>query len=66
MGNCFKKQKFQNSSGLEAEIYFLQKQNLRCFDTLLAELKSLKSPFYDIDSQNLSQNRNIVKNDTLV
>lgn len=66
MGNCFKKQKFQTSSSLEAEIYFLQKQNLRCFDTLLTELKSLKSPFYDIDSQNLSQKSNIIKNVTLV
>ena len=66
MGNCLKKEKTKKLTGLDAEIYFLQKQNLRCFDLLLAELRSLKPSFSDVDSQNLSHDKKIIKTMTYV
>ena len=43
MGNCFFKRKGNYCERLEAEIYYLQKENLRSYDLLLREIKTVKS-----------------------
>ena len=43
MGNCLIKRKSNYCEELEAEIYYLQKENLRAYDFLLRELRTVKS-----------------------
>ena len=42
MGNCLIKNKEPYCQRLQAEIYYLEKENIRTYDFILAELESLK------------------------
>ena len=42
MGNCFAKKKNLLSERLQADIYYLQRENLRTYDYILGELESIK------------------------
>ena len=52
MGNCLIKHKNNYSEQVEAEIFFLQKENLRSFDYLLHEIKTLKSTVQNLQFSN--------------
>ena len=43
MGNCFAKKRSLLSERLQADIYYLQRENLRTYDNILGELESMKS-----------------------
>ena len=43
MGNCFAKKRSLLSERLQADIYYLQRENLRTYDYILGELESMKS-----------------------
>lgn len=43
MGNCFTKRKNLLNDRLQADICFLQKENLRTYDYILGELAIVKS-----------------------
>ena len=46
MGNCLFK-KNSKSEELEAQFFFLQKENLRTYDMIIHELQNLKNSIYE-------------------
>ena len=56
MGNCLiKKKKNYYCEQLEAELYFLQKENLRSYDFILREIKTIKNTMKELDSNSRIQ-----------
>ena len=54
MGNCLFKRKGSYCERLEAEIYYLQKENLRAYVSILREIKTAKSSVTNLKFTNSS------------
>ena len=52
MGNCFIKKTENEPGSLEAEFFFLHKENLRSYDIVRRELKNIQSSIYELQHQN--------------
>ena len=55
MGNCLFK-KNSKSEELEAQFFFLQKENLRTYDMIINEIQNLKNSIYEYPHHTKSVN----------